>query len=97
MQTILVIYTDFKIVNDQQIARNKRYYFNIDSDVKVGDLIKTFEYSTNIQVVKILNEAYRYYNGSTEELSNTFTSSLQWQIKTIQIYENKNIILGVKI
>ena len=48
MQTILVIYTDFKIVNDQQIARNKRYYFNIDSDVKVGDLIKTFEYSTNI-------------------------------------------------
>jgi hypothetical protein len=98
MKTILVIYTNSKLESKKDIAKNKRYSFNTESDVKEGDLIKTQEYSTNLQVVKVLPEAFKYYNASTGELSNEFKSTLDWEIRRLEIREeDEEIIFGVKL
>lgn len=95
-KTIFCIYTDKKIEN--VTAKNKRYSFNTSSDVQVGDMIKTKEYNTLLQVVMILDDCFTYYNESTGEVSNTLTSTLQWKIKTLEIAEEReDIIYGTKV
>ena len=98
MNTILVIYSNTKLESKKDIARTKRYSFNTESDVKEGDLIKTQEYSTNLQVVKVLDTSFKYYNASTGELSNEFKSTLDWEIRRLEIREDtEEVIYGSKV
>lgn len=85
MKTIIVIYTNNAITDKKEISRAKKYSFNTSSKVKVGDMIATKEYSTNLQVVKILEKAYKYFNGATGLLSDKFDSTTQWEIRTLEI------------
>ena len=87
MKTILVIYTNAKSVKRSEIAQYKKYSFNTEADLEVGDIIKSPQYNTNMMVVKILPRVYKYYNRSTGKLSNTFNSTNQWEIRPLVLRE----------
>jgi hypothetical protein len=98
VKTILVIYTDVFLKDKKSIGSKKVYSFNSASDVSVGDMIETREYDTNLQVVKVLPQAFKYYNQATGDLSDTYTSTLQREIRTLEISDEKeNIIYGTII
>lgn len=88
MKTIIVIYTNTKITAKAELARYKKYSFNTSNDLKVGDLIKTNTYTTNMQVVKVLDCKYEYFNGATGELSDSYTSTNQWEIRDLIIRDD---------
>ena len=88
MKTILVIYTNKKLTKSSEIGKNKRYAFNTEADLKEGDMFESNDYSTKLQVVKVLDKSYIYYNASTGELSDMFTSASQWLIRTVVIRED---------
>ena len=98
MKTILVIYTNSKITNNKDICKAKKYSFNTDSNVEVGDMIKSSAYDTNMQIVKVLDKSYKYFNHFSGELSDEFNSTSQWEIRTIQIVESTtDIIIAHKL
>ena len=55
MKTILIIYTNKKLIGIIDTSKYQTYSFNTSVDIKEGDLISSKEYSTNMQVVKVLN------------------------------------------
>ncbi|MFI3188405.1 MAG: hypothetical protein QX190_02435, partial [Methylococcales bacterium] len=77
MKTILIIYTNQKLTGILDIAKYQTYSFNTSIDIKVGDLISSKEYSTNMQVIKVIDKALALYNRNTGELSNEYTSTAQ--------------------
>lgn len=83
MKTIIVIYTNRKITSKKEIASHKAYAFNTEDEVKVGDMISSSTYDTSFQVVKVLSKKYKYYNKSTGQLSNTYSSTLQWEVRQL--------------
>lgn len=96
MKTIIVIYTENKVTNSDTMKKYKHYAFNTKSELKIGDLIK---YSNSakekIQVVRILEECFRFYNDRTGELSNTYISTAQHEIKELVIREDaQNVTYG---
>lgn len=98
MVTILCVYTNTQVTSNKEIGKLKKYSFNTSSDLKEGDMISTKEYSTNLQVVKVLPKAFKYFNGSTGEMSDEFNSTSQWLIRTLDIREeDEEIIIGKKI
>lgn len=88
MKTVLVIYTSRKITG-KEIDSFKRYAFNTEADISVGDMIESEDYGNKMQVVKILNNSYKYYNKNTGELSDEFTSSMQYDIKELKLETEK--------
>lgn len=88
MKTILVIYTDTAIKSKKDIARCKKYSFNTESNLEVGDLLDSPDYSTRMQVVMVLNKKFKYYNSQTGKMSNTFDSTSQWEIRPLIIRED---------
>ena len=95
MNTILVVYTNELSLSKKDIRTKKAYAFNTNSTLKEGDLIKTKEYDTRILVIKVLENAFKYYNSTTGELSNDFTSTAQREIVTLEIREDdEEIIYG---
>lgn len=94
MKTILVVYTN-KLLSKLEIAKTKKYSFNTSADLKEGDMFNSPSYDTKMQVVKILEYSYKYYNTSTGELSDIFNSTSQWEIRTLVIREeDEEIIYG---
>ena len=98
MKTIVVVYSNGKLSN-KEIGRLKKYSFNTDSEVSVGDLIETNEYDTNLLVVKVMEKSFKYYNRSTGEMSDEYVSTSQWEIRTLIIREadEENVVYGVKL
>lgn len=95
MKTILVIYTDAKVLKKKDLRAKKSYSFNTSSEVKVGDMISTDEYNTNLQVVKVLDKQFKYYNRATGEMSDEFTSTQQHEIATLELREdNHDVVYG---
>jgi hypothetical protein len=95
MKTILVVYTQKKVVSSKELKSFKKYAFNTADDLKEGDMIASSSYNSPLQVVKVLDEAYSYYNASTGELSNKFNSTAQWEIKVLAIREeDAGIVYG---
>lgn len=84
MKTIFVIYTNEKKADS---AYDKRYAFNTDSKVEVGDMIKSDHYKTNVQVVKVLDQAFKYFDRNSGALSNELTSTNQYEIREISIID----------
>lgn len=83
-KTIFVIYTNVK---KESGSYDKRYAFNTESEVKEGDMLKTDNYKTNLQVVKVLDKSYKYFNRETGELSDVITSTHQFEIRDIKIVD----------
>lgn len=98
MKTILVVYVKDKKVSDQEAYKMKKYSFNTDSEVEVGDLIESPAYDSLMQVVSVLDEAFEYVNIQTGELSSKFNSTSQYKIRqlVIQTEEAANQVLGKK-
>lgn len=95
MKTIIVVYTNTKITNKSSLSSTKRYSFNTSSEVAEEDLISTSSYDTSIQVVKVLNKGYKYYNASTGDLSDEYTSTNQREIKELVIREDaEDVVYG---
>jgi hypothetical protein len=98
MKTILVVYTD-KItpLSNKEVATLKKYAFNTASEVNFGSIISSPEYTTNMVVIKVLDESFKYYNSATGELSNTFTSTLQWEVRTLAIRNDEESVIYGKL
>ena len=96
MKTVLVVYRNEK-ADLSKIRRMKRYAFNSSSELKEGDMIESKDYDTNMQVVKVLDRNYKYYNAQTGELSDEFNSTAQWEIRELAIREESEEIVYGKI
>jgi hypothetical protein len=97
LKTIFVTYFSDRtnIANDCKI---KRYAFNTESDVKIGDELKSKSYSSSMSVVEILDKAYTYYNNINGDLSNEITSTSMRKIKVLEIREEEdNIVYATKV
>jgi hypothetical protein len=95
MKTILVIYSNAKTITNNLLARNKKYAFNTEADVKVGDIIASNSYDTNMIVAKVLDKSYTYYNASTGELTDEYKSTYCWNIKKLVISEEEDdVVMG---
>lgn len=98
LKTVLVIYTNVLLKNKKERDSKKVYAFNSASDINVGDMIETKDYDTNLQVVGVLPRAFKYYNGSTGDLSDNYNSTMQKEIRTLEISEaEENIVYGTII
>jgi hypothetical protein len=92
MKTILVVYTN-KLLSKSEIAKAKKYSFNTSTELKEGDMFSSPSYFTYLQVVKVLDKDFKYYNASTGELSDTFNSTAQWEIRTLVIREDEEEVI----
>jgi hypothetical protein len=98
MKTILVIFTDTKITSEDQIRRIKKYSFNTGEAVVVGDMLESSKYGTKIQVVRVLDKAFIFYNSLTGDMSDSYISSAQSEILTFTFSEqDQNIVYGKKL
>lgn len=87
MKTIFVIYTNKKI---EKPGYQKRYAFNTASDIKVGDMIDSPSYDTNMQVVQVLDKGYKFFNSKTGDMSNEMTNSNLYEIRELEIRANED-------
>lgn len=93
MKTFFVIYAA-EYVSDKEIKaayKAKRYAFNTEDDVKVGDRLNSSSYSTEMTVVEVLDTNYKYYNLSSGDLSNKLNSASLRKIRTMKIVENAEL------
>lgn len=88
MKTILVIYSDTLVTNDKRLKGLKQYAFNTSDNIQVNDCLRSDRYKTAMQVVKVLDESFQYYNAQTGELSNKITSTLQFKISNLVLGTN---------
>lgn len=98
MKTILVIYTSSKIIGSKNLRNKKHYAFNTSSELNVGDMLDSSEYDSNMQVTKVLDKSFKYFNASTGELSDEFTSTAQHEIASLEVREDdENVVYATKI
>lgn len=96
MRTIIVVFTN-TLLTKEECRSMKKYAFKTSDEVKEGNLINSAKYNTAMQVVRVLDREYKYYNQSTGELSDTYNSTQQWEIKTLAIREEDDSIVYGKI
>lgn len=98
MKTILVIYSNQRVTDQARLRQLKYYAFNTDSEISEGDMLFSQSYDTRMQVVKVLDKAYKYYNNSTGDLSDNFTSTAQREVALLQLREDEsNVVYAKKI
>lgn len=85
-KTIIIVYTNIKL-NKKVIEKVDKYAFNSSFDLKEGDTIINLSGERNIQVVKVLDKCYKYYNRLTGELSDSYNSTAQCEIKDLIVRE----------
>lgn len=96
MKTVIVVFTNTPLTKEE--CRNlKKYAFNTSDEVAVGNTITSNKYNTAMQVVRVLDREYKYYNPATGELSDEYSSTLQWEIKTLAIREEDDSVVYGKI
>lgn len=99
MKTILVVYTNQEL-SVEQINNNKmqKYCFRTDSEVNVGDVLKSNNYTTNMVVTDVVDEDYKYYNKQSGEMTNTINSTNCYPIKTMVLREeDTNVVYATKV
>lgn len=97
MNTIIVVYTPNK-ASDASIAKKAKYAFNTNCSVQVGDILESSSYNDYMQVVKVLDRSYIYYNKHTGELSDEYTSTGQWHIKELVLREeNPEVVYASRV
>lgn len=95
-KTIVVVYTNIKLSQNEANCK-KHYVFNTSDKIKVGDLIESKEYTTAMQVIKILDKTYTYYNLCTSELSDKYTSAAQREVRELILREDKSDAVYARI
>ncbi len=92
MKTILVVYTNtaltIKQVSDRKL---QKYAFRTEEDLKVGDIIESKAYTSNMQVVDVIDNDYKYYNATTGELRNDINSTRCYPVKKIVLREDDEL------
>ena len=83
MKTIFVTYE-----SDFNTKYKKRYCFNTEFSVQVGDVINSPKYSSKMKVVEVLDKSYTYFNRQTGDLTDEIDSTNCFKISTINIIEN---------
>jgi len=97
MRTILVIYSNVR-VSETELKSIKKYAFNTESDVRVGDILDSNSYSTKMVVVRVLDEKFKYYDGKSGKMSNNFDSTNMADIKNLTIVEGyEDSITAMKV
>lgn len=95
MKTIFVIYLN-EYNTDFNMCKIKRYAFNCEEDVKIGDIVRSSVYSSDMKVVEVLKETYKYYNNTNGDLSNEIKSTAMRRIKTLKITEGDEDVVYAK-
>lgn len=94
MKTILVIYTNTKVDISNY---KKRYAFNTNDNISIGDMLKSPQYATNMQVVKVLDRAFKYFNRATGDLSDEYISTNQFETRELKIASTTSVIYATKV
>lgn len=77
MKTIFVNFGDSK----------KKYSFNTNSEVNVGDVLETNAYDAKLTVIEVLDRAFNYVNLVTGDLTDEITGTNCFKIKLIKVIE----------
>lgn len=95
MKTFLAIFTETKLNHPSN--RRKRYAFNTDDDIKVGDLIKCNLYHQPIQVTRIIRHYKKWYDPTNGKLTNSPHGDCE-MIRSIRILDpqKEKTIVGYK-
>lgn len=97
MKTILVVYLQNKVTVSQANDRKmKKYCFKTEDDLKVGDIIKSSAYSTDMLVTDVIDKEYSFYNSATGYLSTEVNSTGCYPIKTLCIREDDESVVYAK-
>lgn len=68
----------------------KKYAYNTESKVAIGDVLVSPDYrNSKMTVVDVLDESYKYVNPDTGELSNKMTSLSQNFVRTLKVVADK--------
>lgn len=68
----------------------KKYAYNTESKVAIGDILISPDYSNSkMTVIDVLDESYKYVNPDTGELSNKMTSLSQNLTRTLKVVADK--------
>lgn len=94
MKTILVVYSNTKAGVTRYA---KRYAFITEADVKKGDVLKSNSYNTNMVVVKVLDEKFRYFNKVTGKLTNEFNNANLYKTRKIKLVDNDDDVIAIKV
>lgn len=99
MKTILVVYTNERLSVEQINNRKmQKYCFRTESEVEVGDVLKSKSYTNNMVVTDIVDVAYKYYNAQNGEMTNTISSTKCYPIKTLVLREeDESTIYATKV
>ena len=98
MRTILVVFTNDTLTIEQINSRKmQKYCFRTESEINVGDTLKSNNYERKMVVTDVINTDKKYYNAQTGELSNEITSTKCYPIKTLELREeNDNVVYAKK-
>ena len=98
MKTIIVIYTIIRINSAKEVNSKPKYSFNTEAALKVGDIIKSSQYSSNMQVIAVLDKCYKYVNCKTGDLSMECSSTNCFAIRELVIQDKEeNKIYGTLV
>ena len=98
MKTIIVIYTNNKINSVKEVNSKPKYSFNTEANLKVGDIIKSSQYSSNMQITAVLDKCYKYVNCKTGDLSMDCNYTNCFAIRELVIQdEEENKIYGTLV
>ena len=87
MKTILVVFTDVKLKEEDWYLLDK-YAFNTQAmELTKGTLFEPLGYSGSAQVVKEFDKTFNYVNRSTGELSVESTNSHDLAIKELRLLQ----------
>lgn len=97
MKTIIVIYTN-AVLPATLVSNQKKYCFTTSDNIEVGDLLRSPSYTTCLQVVKVVDKAYKYYNEIDGKMSNSYNSTRQWKIKELIMRDtNPEVVYASKV
>ena len=86
-KTILVAFMS-ESNNETTVQKKKKYSFNTDEDLKVGDILFVPNYKKNVFVSMVSDKLFKYYNISTGELTNEINSSSIFPIRKLVLTDN---------
>ena len=98
MKTILAIFTNMLVTDSEELVKAKKYSYNTESDIQIGDMIKSQNYSKPVQVVGILEDTFEWYNPKTGAMSNERDTEDFFNIRSLELVEEEDLtVYGVKI
>lgn len=99
MKTILVVYTNERLSVEQINNRKmQKYCFRTESEVTVGDVLKSKNYNANMVVTDVVDADYKYYNAQNGEMTNSINSTKCYPIKTMVLREeDESVVYASKV